>query len=146
MIANAGKSAGLDVPMTAGLTSGDVDIMIQVREDNSEYVLQALDRALAEALDDLGRRIQERAQELCPVDTGRLRNSITYTLGGGGYGFPGMGASAGRELSVGSDVEYAAYVELGTSRTRAQPFLRPAAESYADEYRNIVENHLRGGS
>ena len=146
MIANRGKSAGRDIPMDAGLTAGDISIMVQVQEDNTQYVLDALDRALAEALDEIGRKVQHRAQELCPVDTGRLRNSITYTLGGGGgYGFPGYGASVGKEVSVGSEVEYAAYVELGTSRTRAQPFLRPAAADYADEYRKTVEDHLKNG-
>jgi phage gpG-like protein len=29
---------------------------------------------------------------------------------------------------VGTDVEYAVYVEFGTSRNRAQPYLRPAVE------------------
>lgn len=145
MIANRGKSAGKDVPLDAGLTTGDVSGMLIVQEDNTEYIVQAIDRALAEALDEIGRAVQHRAQELCPVDTGRLRNSITYSLGGGDYSFPGMGASVGREITVGSEVEYAAYVELGTSRTPAQPFLRPAAADYADEYRRIVEEHLGDG-
>lgn len=145
MIANRGKSAGRDISMDAGLTAGDVKGMLVVQEDNTEYIAQAIDRALAEALDEIGRKVQHRAQELCPVDTGRLRNSITYTLGGGGYAFPGMGAAVGREVTVGSEVEYAAYVELGTSRTPAQPYLRPAAADYADEYRNIVEGRLRNG-
>lgn len=41
---------------------------------------------------------------------------------------------------VGSNVEYAAYVEYGTSRQQAQPYIRPAVEravrsldEYADE-------------
>lgn len=145
MIANYGKSAGRDVSMTAGLTAGDVSGMLIVQEDNTEYVANAIDRALAEALDEIGRAVQHRAQELCPVDTGRLRNSITYSLGGGDYPFPGMGAAVGKEVTVGSEVEYAAYVELGTSRTRAQPFLRPAVEDYAGEYRRVVEEHMRSG-
>lgn len=148
MIANRGKSAGLDIPMDAGLTAGDVAGMLVIQEDNTEYILQAIDKALAESMDEIGQAMQLRAQELCPVDTGRLRNSITYRLGGGGYDFPGYGAEvSAREhaVSVGSNVEYAAYVELGTSRTKAQPFLRPAAEAYSSEYRRIVEEHLRNG-
>ena len=89
--------------------------------------------------------VVQRARELCPVDTGRLRNSITHRMGGGGFSFPGMGAAVGKEVTVGSNVEYAAYVELGTSRTDAQPFLRPAAEDYAGEYRRVVEEHMRSG-
>lgn len=148
MIANAGKSAGRDVPMDAGLTAGDVSGMLIVREDNTEFILEAIDRALAEAMDEIGAAMQEHAQQLCPVDTGRLRNSITYRLGGGGYAFPGYGAEVSAHehaVSVGSDVEYAAYVELGTSRTRAQPFLEPAAARFADEYRSMVESHLSSG-
>ena len=145
MIANYGKSAGLDIPLDAGLTAGDVAGNLIILEDNRQYIAEAMDRALAEALDEIGEMVVQRARELCPVDTGRLRNSITHRLGGGGFDFPGMGASAGKEVTVGSEVEYAAYVELGTSRTRAQPFLRPAAADYADEYRSVVEGHLRDG-
>ena len=35
---------------------------------------------------------------------------------------------------VGSAVEYAIYVEFGTSRTTAQPFLVPAAEAVRDQF------------
>lgn len=148
MIANRGKSAGRDVSMIAGLTGSDWSSILEVEADNTEYVLKAIDSALAEAMDDIGAAMQGHAQQLCPVDTGRLRNSITYRLGGEGYDFPGYGAEVSAHeyaVSVGSDVEYAAYVELGTSRTKAQPFLGPAAETYADEYRRIVEEHLKDG-
>lgn len=69
---------------------------------------------------DLARRavqVSRAAQHLCPVDTGRLRASITWEMGADSLGLLAM---------VGSDVEYAPFVELGTSRMRAQPFLRPA--------------------
>lgn len=146
MIANRGKSAGRDVPLDAGLTAGDVAGNLIILQDNTEYVVNAMDRALAEALDEIGEMVVQRARELCPVDTGRLRNSITHRMGGGGFSFPGMGASVGKEVTVGSNVEYAAYVELGTSKMDAQPFLRPAAEDYAGEYRRVVEEHMRDGS
>jgi phage gpG-like protein len=54
------------------------------------------------------------------VITGRLRNSITWRLGEDEHG---------PYAEVGSAVEYAAYVELGTSRAPAYPFLRPALEA-----------------
>lgn len=149
MIANRGRSAGRDVPMDAGLTAGDVAGILTIREDNTEYIAGAVHRALAEALDEIGQRIQRRAQELCPVDTGRLRNSITYRLGGAGghFGFPGAGESVGSgdlQISVGSDVPYATYVEEGTRYMAARPFLRPAAVSHTGEYREIVRRHLGG--
>lgn len=51
------------------------------------------------------------------VRTGRLRGSITWRL-----------RQDGGQLvaDVGTAVEYAPYVELGTRRARAYPFLRPA--------------------
>lgn len=64
-----------------------------------------------------GIRVSNQAKANCPVDTGRLRASI-----GVSQSFDTEGAVT----TVGSNVEYAAYVELGTSRQRAQPYLRPA--------------------
>lgn len=40
---------------------------------------------------------------------------------------------------VGTNVHYASYVEFGTSRMRAQPYLRPAAEKGATNARPIFE-------
>lgn len=53
------------------------------------------------------------------VITGRLRGSITWQLG---HDFRGVYAD------VGSNVHYAPFVELGTSRAPAYPYLRPALE------------------
>jgi len=61
--------------------------------------------------------VEAAAKRICPVDTGRLRASITHEVD----------ASPGKiEGRVGTNVEYAAYVELGTRRASAQPYLRPA--------------------
>lgn len=57
------------------------------------------------------------AKKLCPVDTGRLRSSITHEVEG----------TTGR---VGSNVEYARAVEMGSEdpefNRAPQPYLRPA--------------------
>lgn len=59
--------------------------------------------------------LEDDAKLFAPVDTGALRNSIHATL-------------TGRHTAViGSDLDYAAYVERGTSDTAPQPFMRPAA-------------------
>lgn len=65
----------------------------------------------------LALKVERRAKRLCPVDTGRLRASITHVLVRSGHGI---------EARVGTNVDYAVHVEFGTSRAPAQPFLRPA--------------------
>lgn len=51
------------------------------------------------------------------VQTGRLRSSITYRIGTDESGLFAL---------IGSNVEYAGYVELGTDRAPPYPYLRPA--------------------
>ena len=46
---------------------------------------------------------------------------------------------------IGSNVQYAAYVEYGTSKTKAQPFLKPAVTNHTQEYQEIVERFLKNG-
>lgn len=54
------------------------------------------------------------------VRTGRLRGSITWR--------PGLDAVS-PYVDIGSAVFYAPFVELGTSRMAARPFMRPALEA-----------------
>ena len=86
--------------------------------------------AIARALEKIGLVAEGYAKRLCPVDTGRLRNSITH-------------ADDGEAEYIGTNVEYAPYVELGTSRTRAQPYLKPAVVNHSDEYKKIVEAEMQ---
>lgn len=69
----------------------------------------------------LGLQIQNYARLLAPVDTGRLRSSITATKGD-------------RVVTIGTNVEYAAFVEFGTRYMAAQPFLRPAIMMAAQDW------------
>ena len=105
---------------------------VVIREDNTDEFRDGLDAALTRALEKVGLVAEGYAKRLCPVDTGRLRNSITHALDSGG-----------RAVYVGTNVEYAPYVELGTARQKAQPYLRPAAVDHATEYREIIEGELR---
>jgi len=66
---------------------------------------------------------QRVAVQRAPVDTGFLRNSITV---GGIYG--GTLTPGALAAQVGPEAAYGAFVEFGTSRAGAQPYLTPAAE------------------
>lgn len=99
-------------------------------EDHSKEFLEELKRRIPVALEECGLAAEGYAKRLCPVDTGRLRNSITH-------------ATDKDSAYVGTNVEYAPYVELGTSRTRAQPYLRPAVENNVGAYKKILDRHLK---
>ena len=102
--------------------------------DNSEEVSQGIARAIDRALEQIGMAAEGYAKLACPVDTGRLRNSIAHEV-----------ESAEDAVYIGTNVEYAPYVELGTHVQKAQPFLRPAAEGHGSEYRAILESEMRNG-
>lgn len=66
------------------------------------------------------------------IRTGRLRNSLTHAV-------------EGKKAIIGSYVSYAPYVEYGTSKYPVpRPYLRNAVENYQDEYKQIIEDILKG--
>ena len=101
---------------------------------NRELIEQASDEAIDRALEAIGMQAEGYAKMKCPVDTGRLRNSITHTVD-----------VTGRKAIIGSNVTYGKYVEYGTSRTKAQPYLQPAVKDHGDEYSAMVEEFLKNG-
>ena len=97
--------------------------------DHSDEILKKLTEAERRALEKVGMFVESEAQVNCPVDTGRLIKSITHEV-------------EGRYAVIGSNVEYAPHVELGTSRSRAQPYLRPAVEENRDTIKKIITDEL----
>lgn len=53
--------------------------VIQVK-DNTQQVLSELDAAIGRALKAIGMQAKEYTKAIYPVDTGQLRNSITYVV------------------------------------------------------------------
>lgn len=100
-------------------------------KDNSGIFLDALPEQVERAMEAVGLQAERHAKEECPVDTGRLRNSISHS-------------ASGNSAYIGTNVEYAPYVEMGTSRMSAKPYLKPAATEYGEEYKEIVRTHLKG--
>lgn len=131
-----------------------------VFNDYSADVLNEFHDAVLRALERCGSQAEGYAKDLSPADTGNLRNSISHKVD------PDEPAAY-----VGTDTEYAPYVEFGTGIyaeggggrptpwvyqddegnwhwTRgnpAQPFLKPAVADHAQTYRNIIEDELKNG-
>lgn len=133
--------------------------------DNSAIFKNAKDRAVAAALAAIGEEAAGNAMEELTnqdaVDTGRLRNSVTYATQQhmeaksfrwhkGKNGEPaGSGSTAPKAtpeketVYIGTNVEYAKYIEAGTSKSAPRPFLKPAATGHSEEYKRIVLKHLK---
>lgn len=82
------------------------------------------------ALEMCGLLGERYAKLLCPVDTGRLRNSISHAPDGN------------KAEYIGTNVEYAPYLEYGTVDMNAHPFLKPAVSKHEYEYREIIRQVL----
>ena len=105
--------------------------VLEIRENNTEQVAAALNSAIAKALTKIGQQAEGNAKLMCPTDTGRLKNSITNQID--------MQENA---VYIGTNVEYAPHVELGTRRQDPHPYLRPAASEHGEEYRAILKGCL----
>ena len=73
--------------------------------DMTEEVKAAAKEQLVQALVHIGMKMHELAVKLAPVDTGALKNSIAFRVD------PDEQA-----VYIGSNSEYAVYVELGTGQ------------------------------
>ncbi|HLH22445.1 MAG TPA: HK97-gp10 family putative phage morphogenesis protein [Chloroflexota bacterium] len=111
--------------------------------------LQAFRDSLHDRADEVIRKaafdVEARAKQAAPIDTGALRNSIyTRTRKESGYGAARSAAQGANGQArmlpeherpddlaavVAVGAEYGVYVELGTRRMGARPFLGPAAEA-----------------
>lgn len=135
--------------------------------DNSDKVMSAKETATKMALEAIGIRVEKYAKALCPVGTvestgkkgyrgGTLRNSITHEVDED-------------VVTIGSNVEYAPYIELGTGPyfqtppqweqfnstkgsgegtgyVHPRPFLKPAIEDHLDEFKGLAEHIFKSTS
>lgn len=124
------------------------DMKLDTRE--ADRILQVLDKNKKELGKLIAFEIEGEAKRRAVRATGAMSNSIyTVTQDYDGYGQASNSATgannkaetqphpkpAGNVIAnVGPAVIYAEYVELGTSRMSAQPFLVPAAESVFNKF------------
>ena len=99
-------------------------------KDNTDEVLAALERAKKRGLEAIGLTAEGHAKNETPVDTGRLRNSINH-------------ATDDEAAYIGTNVEYAPYVELGARGRKGVHMLQRAATEYTDEYRQLMEDSMK---
>ena len=80
---------------------------------------------LSQTVHDSAIKIQLEAKWLAPVRTGNLMNSILYE------------PQSKLLAYVRASASYSAFVEYGTSKQRAQPYMRPAVEKEKQRLRGL---------
>jgi len=101
---------------------------VEIR-DNSAAVLKQITGLTKERLVDFAEEMTEVAKDGCPVDTGNLRDSIEWS--------EEVISEVLIAVLVYTQTGYGFWVNNGTSRMAAQPFLDPA---FATARHNILEN------
>ena len=99
-------------------------------KDNTDEVLAALEKAKKRGLEAIGLTAEGYAKKDTPVDTGRLQNSIAHAV-------------EGDAAYIGSNVEYAPYIELGAQGRKAHHMLQNAAANHSDEYKRLMEDSMK---
>lgn len=137
---------------------------VEIDEDNTGKVISELVSSKFNAMTAIGIKAEKYAKALCPVGTpestgkkgyrgGTLRNSITNV-------------PTEEDITLGTNVEYAPYVELGTGPyfeappeweqfdapkgsgvgsgyVRPRPYIKPAISDHLSEYKGIIESELK---
>lgn len=126
-----------------------------IHKNNIDEIIKEKNAAVRKAMIECGADMERYATEACPVKTGRLKNSITFATvnfhskGGGSPATAEDKALRGKPeegaVYVGTNVEYAPYVELGSSKRRKKPFLKPAVQDHLSSYKEIINRVLKEG-
>lgn len=108
---------------------------IVVAESHITEALDASKEQIARALEAIALQAEGYAILNCPVDTGRLRDSITHEV-------------EDNVAYIGTNVEYAPYVEFNDNaqhKVGKAHFLRDAVADHSDEYKQIALVYLMEG-
>lgn len=112
------------MPITVHIKGLD-DVLGELRKVEPEAK-----RAVANVLREKARAIRDDAKRRCPKDTGALSESVRYAVSRRTLT---ASVHAGGKKVRGIDTYYAHFVEYGTQKMRARPFLIPAGRAHEDE-------------
>lgn len=136
--------------------------------DNTEHFKEQLEQKMPSILKVIGQTAEGYAKEDCPVDTGLLRNSLTFALAGespqltaysanspdesgtiqsGSYdgSMPADERKTLHSVYMGSNVKYAPANEFRdiTHKVGKAHFIRDAIQDHKSEYKEIIEAAIK---
>lgn len=101
--------------------------------DHSEEVIKELGEKVNLWLDAIGQDAASTAADKAPIDTGRLKNSISHAV-----------IEDEKAVYIGTNVPYAPYQEFGTSTgIKGKHFIQFGATAHASEYKQLLEDSLK---
>ena len=124
---------------------------------HKDDVMRECERKIGAALEAIAQTASSYAKIACPVDTGRLRNSITgvtmkqdgmtQTSSGGAPAEAGDSSVRGEppvnSVAIGTNVRYAERIELGSSMQAPNGYLGVAFSDHLGEYKKLLEASLK---
>lgn len=84
-----------------------------------------IEKAVEAELDVVGADMVDLSRSIVPVRTGFLRDSIYHQ-------------TSGFELEFGAEADYSSYVEFGTYRMAARPYMRPALDGSSQKILDAI--------
>jgi HK97 gp10 family phage protein len=122
-------------------------------EEQKKRILTGTEKGMVKC----GLRIESEAKQLCRVDTGRLRASITTAWTGYGGDRARMTSPVPETqqndpvsvptdkdftVQIGTNVNYASHIEHGTVKMEARPFLFPAYEMNIRKLKDFIKGEI----
>jgi len=89
----------------------------------------AVNKGVGAAFQALGPQLLSSMQGRTPVDTGELRASETAT-------------ATAKSLTLRAGTDHAVYVEFGTRKMAAQPYMRPTIEAAGGQVVSVVTSEV----
>lgn len=130
------------------------------RGEHDRKLEKAIEKSLRLVGGQAERFAKETISDMGAVDTGFLRNSITFALDGESVNTPEYQDDSGeqtgfyegeapsesgskRAVYIGTNVYYAPYVELGTVKMQARPFLSQSLQTHRREFQKLFEDAFK---
>ena len=109
-----------------------MSVTISVTFDKFPQIAAAMPEKTSQVVRKAAFDIEGQAKNRAPVDTGALKNSISTEFENNGL--TGI---------IAPHMEYATFVEFGTKRMSAQPYMTPAAEAVAPAFISAMKQMLQ---
>lgn len=97
---------------------------------HTDECLEGMEEQVHAFLEAIALDAASTAAEAAPHKTGALRNSIEHSV-------------EGQVAIIGTNIPYAIYQELGTSRIAGKHFLEFGVTAHANDYQRLLEQYLK---